>query len=132
MSIFSRRFFVRLLAGPALYYAASWKRARSLGSPDDELVAAADLLIARDSAGVVGRAFLRRFPEESSVASLVAAIDRGRSKDSVAPTRVSRERRYESLLQQIRDDFATGHVMVVDGWVLSATEVRLCALVALT
>jgi hypothetical protein len=130
-SIFSRRFFLRLLAGPALYYAAGRpERARSRDTAD-ELVAIADLLIPRDSARVVGRAFLRRFPEESSVESLVAAIDRGRSEDSLTPTRASGERLAQSLAQQIRDDFATGHTLVVEEWVLSATEVRLCALVSI-
>jgi hypothetical protein len=37
-----------------------------------------------------------------------------------------------SLDDQIRDDFATGRTVVVDGWVLSLTEARQAALFSLT
>ncbi|GAC1491230.1 MAG: hypothetical protein NVS1B5_16110 [Gemmatimonadaceae bacterium] len=37
-----------------------------------------------------------------------------------------------SLNDQIRDDFATGRTVVVDGWVLSLTEARQAALFSLT
>jgi hypothetical protein len=33
-----------------------------------------------------------------------------------------------SLNDQIRDDFADGRTVIVDGWVLSVTEARQCAL----
>jgi hypothetical protein len=37
-----------------------------------------------------------------------------------------------SLESQIRDDFAAGRIVVVDGWVLSVTEARQAALFSLT
>lgn len=37
-----------------------------------------------------------------------------------------------SFDDQIRDDFATGRTVVVDGWVLSLTEARQAALFSLT
>jgi hypothetical protein len=37
-----------------------------------------------------------------------------------------------SLDDQIRGDFATGRIVVVDGWVLSVTEARQAALFSLT
>jgi hypothetical protein len=37
-----------------------------------------------------------------------------------------------SLESQIRDDFASGRIVVVDGWVLSLTEARQAALFSLT
>jgi hypothetical protein len=36
------------------------------------------------------------------------------------------------LVPQIRRDFASGRVIVLENWMLSITEGRLCALVALT
>jgi hypothetical protein len=37
-----------------------------------------------------------------------------------------------SLENQIRDDFASGRIVVVDGWVLAVTEARQAALFSLT
>lgn len=36
-----------------------------------------------------------------------------------------------SLRQRVRDDFAAGRTVIVNGWVLSATEARQCALYSL-
>ena len=40
--------------------------------------------------------------------------------------------RQRSVDGQIRDDFAVGRTVVVDGWVLALTEARQCALYSLT
>jgi hypothetical protein len=34
---------------------------------------------------------------------------------------------HDRVVRQIREDFAHGRVVVLDGWVLSETEARLCA-----
>lgn len=36
------------------------------------------------------------------------------------------------LEQRVRDDFETGSIRVVDGWILSVTEARQCALFSMT
>ena len=36
-----------------------------------------------------------------------------------------------SLAEMVRDDFARGRTVVVDGWILSVTEARQCALFSL-
>ena len=40
--------------------------------------------------------------------------------------------RSRSIDEQIRDDFAAGRTVVVNGWVLSETEARQCALYSLS
>jgi hypothetical protein len=40
--------------------------------------------------------------------------------------------RRRSIKEQIRDDFAAGRTVVVNGWVLSETEARQCALYSLS
>jgi hypothetical protein len=40
--------------------------------------------------------------------------------------------RSRSIEEQIRDDFAAGRTVVVNGWVLSETEARQCALYSLS
>lgn len=76
------------------------------------------------AAARVGRAYLRRHPEEARTAELrrhlrELPLDAPRELGSRARTR-------------IREDFACGQVVQVEGWLLSRTEVRLCALAALS
>jgi hypothetical protein len=63
----------------------------------------------------LGRAYLRRYPDEAS---------QGRLAGLVPSDPVLRARR-------VRADFAAGRVVSLDGWVLSRTECRYCALHAL-
>jgi anaerobic selenocysteine-containing dehydrogenase len=64
-------------------------------------------------------------PSENTAGALRAAISNGHS--SRIPLLGS-----GSLDDQIRDDFAAGRTVVVDGWVLSVTEARQAALFSLT
>jgi hypothetical protein len=45
--------------------------------------------------------------------------------DGISPDRASLLQRLDA---QVRDDFASGTTIALDGWVLSRTEARLCAL----
>jgi hypothetical protein len=64
-------------------------------------------------------------PNENSAEALRAALSDGRGLR--IPFIKS-----GSLDDQIRDDFASGHTVVVDGWVLAVTEARQAALFSLT
>jgi hypothetical protein len=64
-------------------------------------------------------------PKESTEAALRAAISR--SQYNTFPWI-----RRRLLDEQIRDDFAAGRVVVINGWVLSEIEARLCALYSLS
>ena len=63
----------------------------------------------------LGRAYLRRYPDEGSQRRLVELVP----ADPVLRAR------------QVRADFAAGRVVTLGGWVLSRTECRYCALHAL-
>ena len=63
-------------------------------------------------------------PVENSAITLRAALSRGRSWWQ----RVV----HGSVDDQVRDDFASGRTVLVDGWVLSLTEARQAALFSLT
>jgi hypothetical protein len=64
-------------------------------------------------------------PSENSAGALRAALSSGHGPR--IPFIKSR-----SFADQIRDDFASGRTVVVDGWVLSLTEARQAALFSLT
>lgn len=91
----------------------------------------AHLFAADESARAVGRAYLCVTPAERDREALARLLADGE------PARVgaSRTRAAElraTIARRIRDDFAHGRTTVVDGWVLSLTEARVCALAALT
>lgn len=81
-----------------------------------------------DSARQVGRAYLTAAPAEADrdrlLAQLFPQLEPGAAADGSTAWR-------ESFSSRCRQDFADGQTVQVDGWVLSLTEVRLCALAAL-
>ena len=79
----------------------------------------------RDSAARLGRFYLESAPQEADAARLYALIDLGR--DAVGTDATARAH----LEARIREDFADDDLVLVDGWLLSITEARLCALASL-
>lgn len=86
------------------------------------------LLRSPESAAVVGDAYLARFPEHSSRAALVAELERcvGRAGRGVAALSDAELRR--RLREAVRSDYACGRTVSLQGWVVSRSEARLCAL----
>lgn len=78
------------------------------------------------SARVIGRRYLQQFPLEMNVRSLLEGIGR---TDRLS-TAGDRELTF-ALQQRIRQDFVEEKVVKLEGWILSVTEARLCALTEL-
>lgn len=71
----------------------------------------------------LGRRYRSKVPGERSREALLSALRGEKGSDSPG----------EAQLQaQVRADFASGRVLTLDGWVLSRTEARQCALFDLT
>jgi hypothetical protein len=85
----------------------------------------------RQSAVAIGRAYIRGVAEAPRVEGLlqevVADLDPPANELRRAPQPVLRQ----TLHARIRQDFAEGQTVRVDGWVLSRTEAKLCGLAAL-
>jgi hypothetical protein len=71
----------------------------------------------------IGKHYRAAVPSENSEAALRAAIS-----DSQRQSRPLAWIWPAAIEQRVRDDFAAGRTVVVDGWVLAATEARQCAL----
>jgi len=72
----------------------------------------------------IGTRYRAAAPKENTASALRAAIaDSKRRRFPLIGKRSTEE--------QIRDDFAAGQTVVVNGWVLSTTEARQCALYSL-
>jgi hypothetical protein len=88
-----------------------------------------DVFSDRASARRVGREFLRIEYDGASVLPEDDAIGTARMARSVSTDQ--REMR-ENIRRLIRDDYDEGRTVCVDGWILSITEARLCALATLS
>lgn len=71
-----------------------------------------------------GKIYQEQYPEENSERKLVNLLSKSNSTDTESTT--------EMLQQQIKEDFQTDNMVMLDGWILSKTEARQCALFSLT
>jgi hypothetical protein len=100
-----------------------------VGACDDaDSLARPELLdmLGPDRVRELGAHYRQQVPSEKDAEALRAALE-GSAR--------SRPRRFgilsPSAADQVRDDFADGRTVVVNGWVLSLTEARQCALFSL-
>lgn len=77
---------------------------------------------------VIGRAYLRARPADGNPVALLAAVRSSSLLAEVDLACLPPEGRRAWLARQVRQDFREGHTTSVEGWVLSVTEARLCAL----
>lgn len=83
------------------------------------------------AAGEIGRAYLRAHPSEADAERLVAGITGDWEQGPAELDRLGRDALRLRLREQIRTDFAQSRTVLVDGWVLAASEARLFGLSAL-
>src|SRR5689334_9642105 len=106
-----RRHFLQLsalgIAGTLVDIGCSTQRDRPLDQPC--LIAT----LGPDRVREIGARYRAQTPAENGADTLRTAIARNRQPIFA-----------ERLDKMIRDDFATGRVVIVDGWVLSLTEAR--------
>lgn len=72
----------------------------------------------------IGNLYRKQHPDEKSVQNLVSLLS-----DSLSTENGSIEL---FIAKRIREDFKTGSTVTIDGWILSTTEGRQCALYSLT
>ena len=121
----------RFVAGGALAAAAAFGVTRLVddegGRPEarDELTRRVSAGFAdRDAARAVGDRYLAAHPDEDEL-SVVRAL---RASDP-AWSRVRTPANVRRLARRLsRRDYAAGRIVAVDGWYLSETEARICAL----
>jgi hypothetical protein len=75
--------------------------------------------------GDIGETYRKKFTNENSERKLVKLLSDNASTEESTKT-------IEMLRQQIADDYSQENTVMVDGWILSRTEARQCALFSLT
>jgi hypothetical protein len=83
------------------------------------------------SARVIGFKYLQAAPDEASVGILRRLIAGAVVISDAGTGRLTDTALARSFHQRIRTDFESGNIVSVGGWVLSRTESRLCAMMAL-
>jgi hypothetical protein len=121
-----RRRFLKLAVGGAALGLATAGCAAGAGY-DDAALARPELLAAMgsDTLRAIGARYRETSPRERDVPSLRGAILASR------PISARLFGVAHPVADLVRDDFVQGRTVVVDGWVLSLTEARQCALFSL-
>lgn len=91
-----------------------------------------EVLSLRDSAIHVGRSHLKHAPGEANPLLLYEKLVTGHADLHKALAGTDEQALRKVLSAQCRNDYAGGRIVTLDGWVLSVTEARICALAALT
>jgi hypothetical protein len=91
----------------------------------------AGLLAHRDSARSLGRAALAVLPGATAPSALAAAVLAGLPGGAPKLDAASDDDLRAAVAVRVREDFEAGDTVQVDGWILSCTEARLCALAAI-
>jgi F0F1-type ATP synthase membrane subunit c/vacuolar-type H+-ATPase subunit K len=89
------------------------------------------LFIHQESAQAIGRAYLQSYPREADALRLEDQIVQGIAGGRALLAATGKPEVSKLLTARIRQDFASDQVVKVQGWILSVTEARLCALTAL-
>lgn len=113
-----------LLSIPAF----AWLKFGYRGGEERLSRAVIDLFSDRDGMRRLGQRFLALQPHEADPERLRVRVEsqlRGASMHSAKQLR-------ESIAKCIQHDFSEGQIVVVDGWVLSLLEARLCGLCAVS
>lgn len=87
------------------------------------------VLESRTNAALIGMKYLRKNPSENNVSILSESLDFIASSELVAVDDIELVRLYT---ERVSRDFEWGNVVDLEGWVLSKTEARVFALLALS
>lgn len=85
----------------------------------------------KESAKVIGRKYLEGTPEEADIEVLVHSLCRHSAQDFQLLQTADSSKIKQIIREQHQKDFEFGRTLVVNGWILSETETRLCALSAM-
>lgn len=130
----ARRTVLRVLiaAGPLVFGflpRLGWTKAMPSGKQDVLATASLNMLSDGEAARAVGRAYLAEYPSEGRQ-SILAGLQGLTTMAGVARGATRRAVLLAELQRAGRRDFAAGNIVEVDGWILSRTEARICALAA--
>jgi hypothetical protein len=78
----------------------------------------------------IGNEYLAKFPSENDKKILKELIATGKKGTSQASAEINTDD--DQLDKKIKEEFELNDIIIIDGWVLTATEARQCALLSLS
>lgn len=130
-----REFLLRVLAACGTPMLAPVASARAAQAPQAQLppdvnarTAASYFGAAADATGAIALAYLRQLEVEPTRASI---LEHTAGALQIIATTGSEKAALTELVSAVRRDFQEGRILQIEGWVLSRTEVELCALTLL-
>ncbi|HBY96447.1 MAG TPA: hypothetical protein DEP84_21305 [Chloroflexi bacterium] len=108
-----------------------WSAPAARPQLDSLSASVAGLLKYKESARIVGRTYLQNVPQEADAQTLVNLLSLGPVHNNSESRNATTNTLRELLQLRMRQDFEEGQIVKLQGWILSVTEARLCALVAL-
>jgi len=78
----------------------------------------------------IGQAYGKTYPDEYSISDLEQLVTKTETGKSIAGSETA-EMINSTLNAMVKKDFQTGDTVVLNGWILSKTEARQCALFTL-
>ena len=131
-----RRSFLSFLLGMSLVGVSQCfflRRVLADSDPAEQLCQKlSSVYVCLGSAQVIGREYLRIVPEEAQKKILMNHICRGSVSNQARLLRSDVLATRKLLQEWIRTDFEAGRTVLVNGWLLSQTESRICALMAIS
>jgi hypothetical protein len=115
-----------LVQSRLLWIVSAWLKGQSLLS-----LRLAALLRHKESARFVGLEYLTSYPQEADEHALLTLISSGFANGYELLDKAGNDEMRELLARKIRQDFEDEKVVKLQGWILSITEARLCALTTL-
>ena len=88
----------------------------------------AELFRHQESARIVGAKYLKKYPQEADARLLQDRIIAGIAGGYAGLAQASDSTIRKLLEDRVRQDFETEQIVKLQGWILSITEARLCAL----
>lgn len=114
----------REFLGRSVILLAGWSAACAESIDDGDLASPALLtVLGTEQVRAIGRSYREMVPAESDSDALRSAILDARERAGWGRSATS-----TSLDRSVRADFEQGRTVVVNGWILSVTEARQCAL----
>jgi hypothetical protein len=90
-----------------------------------------EIFPSRESAVLIGREYLRLFPQEAHAERLLDLIVSPAARWAIPSSGRIQPAMAQWLYEKQRGDFVQGQTVLIQGWMLSRTEARLCALLSL-
>ena len=91
----------------------------------------AALLTHSDSARVIGKAYLHKYPQDARIDILLDQIAARLAASNAGLAGIAEDGLRAQLDVTVRADFAADRIVKLQGWILSTTEAQLCALATL-